>query len=53
MGGIGIRVFCPALKISLGDPYLKILDLAKLFVADAPMKKKNKKNLVSLPPRAL
>ena len=33
-------VFCPLLKISLVNPYLKILDLAKLFVADAPIKKK-------------
>ena len=32
--------FCSLLKISLRNPYLKILDLAKLFVADAPMKKK-------------
>ena len=41
-------VSCPLLKIYLGNPYLKILDLAKLFVADAPMKKKSR-NLV-LPP---
>ena len=26
-------VFCPLLKLSLRNPYLKILDLAKLFVA--------------------
>ena len=31
--------FCPLLKISLVNPYLKILYLTKLFVADAPMKK--------------
>ena len=31
--------FCPLLKISFRNPYLKILDLSKLFVADAPMKK--------------
>ena len=41
-----------ALKISLGNPYLKILDLAKLFIADAPMKK-NSKKLVLPPLRAL
>ena len=35
-------VFCPLLKISLVNPYLKILDLAKLFVADAPIKKTQK-----------
>ena len=29
--------FCHSLKISFGNPYLKILDLAKLFVADANM----------------
>ena len=34
--------FCSLLKISLRNPYLKILDLAKLFVADAPMKKNPK-----------
>ena len=31
--------FCFLLKISLGDPYLKILDLANLFVAVAHIKK--------------
>ena len=31
--------FCPLLKISLGNPYLKILELTKLFIADAPIKK--------------
>ena len=41
-------VFCPLLKISLFNPYLKILDLAKHFVADAPIKKYNKK--IFLPP---
>ena len=33
--------FYPLLKISLGNPYLKILDLSKLFIADAPVKKKS------------
>ena len=28
-------VFCSLFKISLGNPYLKILDLAKLFVVGA------------------
>ena len=36
-------VSCPLLKISLVNPYLKILDLAKLFVANAPIKQKYKK----------
>ena len=36
---INPMVFCPLLKISLGSLYLKILDLAKRFVADAPKKK--------------
>ena len=36
-------VFCPFLKISLGDPCLKILDLTKLFAADATMQKIQKK----------
>ena len=31
--------FCPSLKIFLGNSYLKILDLSKLFVADTPIKK--------------
>ena len=35
--------FCPLLKIALGNPYLKILELTKNFVADAPMKTKFKK----------
>ena len=34
-------VFCPLLKISLRNPYLKFLDLAKLFVAVAPITKKS------------
>ena len=41
LGGGAVRppaFFCPLLKISLRNPYLKILDLAKLFVSDAPMK---------------
>ena len=42
--------FLPLLKISLGNPYLKILDLTTLFVVDAPMKKST--NLVLLPLRA-
>ena len=33
---------CLLLKISWDNPYLKILDLANLFVADVPMKKKKK-----------
>ena len=33
-------VFCPLLKIPLGNPYLKMFNLTKLFIADAPMKKK-------------
>ena len=41
-----ILVFCPLLKISLGNPYLKILDLTKLFIVDTPMKKKK----IVLPP---
>ena len=32
-------VFCPLLKISLVNPCLIILDIAKLDVADAPIKK--------------
>ena len=46
-------VFCPLLKLSVGIPYLKILNLAKLFVADAPMKQKKIRKFVSPPPRAL
>ena len=38
--GSARRTLLPLLKISLGNPYLKILDLTKLFIADAPMKKK-------------
>ena len=37
-----LYVICPLLKISLGNPYLKILDIANLFVADALRKKKSK-----------
>ena len=44
-------VFCPFLKISLGNPYLKILTISKLFVADAP--KKRKKTLILPPLRTL
>ena len=35
--------FCPLLKICLGKSYQKILDLSKVFAADAPKKEKNKK----------
>ena len=35
--------FCLLLKIILRHPYLKILDLANLFVADAPIKTKIQK----------
>ena len=35
--------FRPLPKISLGNPYMKIIDLAKRFVADAYMKENNKK----------
>ena len=38
--------FCLLLKISWGKQYLKIIDLANLFVADVPMKMKEWKNLV-------
>ena len=58
-GGRGVTVrpppslfFCPLLKISLGNPYLKIIDLTKLFIADASMKKKIK-NFCLPPLRAL
>ena len=34
--------FLPFTQISLSKTYLKILDLTKLFIADAPMKKKIK-----------
>ena len=50
-GGAGGRCtppslpFCLLLKIIMRHPYLKILDLVNLFVADAPMKKKSR-NLV-------
>ena len=43
-GGGAVRlppvVFCPLLKKSPGNAYLKILNFSKLFIADAPMKKK-------------
>ena len=35
---------CPLLKISSGNPYQNILEIAQLFVADAPMKKKSIKS---------
>ena len=44
--------FCTLLKISSGNPCLKIISLAKLFVADAP-KKKKLKNLVLPPLKAI
>ena len=44
--------FCPLLKISFGNPFLKILDLKRLFIADGPMKNKST-NLVLPPLRAL
>ena len=44
-------VFCPLLKRSSGNPYLKILEFLKLFVDDAPMKKNP--NICLLPLRAL
>ena len=47
-GGGGDLVFSPLLKIS----YLKILDLANVFVADSSIKHK-KKIFVSPSPRAL
>ena len=40
--------FCLLLKISWGNPYLKILYLGNLFVVDTHMKKKSK-NLVLTP----
>ena len=45
MYGRPFLAFFLLLKIILTHPYLKILDLANLFVADAPMKKKSR-NLV-------
>ena len=45
-------VVCPLLKISLVNSYLKILDLAKLFFAEAPIKK-NTKKIFLLPFRSL
>ena len=43
-----VPIVCLLLKNIMRHSYLKILDLANLFVADAPMKKKSR-NLV-LPP---
>ena len=37
-------VFCSLLKTSLGNPYMKMLELLRIFVADAPKKENNKKN---------
>ena len=37
----GAVVIFPLRKKSKGNSYLNILDLSKLFVADAPMKEKN------------
>ena len=42
-------VFCPLLKKSSGNTYLKLLDFSQLYIADAPIKKKSKK--LVLPPR--
>ena len=58
MGGVAVRprllcFFCPILKISSCNPYLKILDLTKLFVADAPVKKKKYLKKELSPVRAL
>ena len=36
-------VFCPLLKKSSYNPYLKILDFSQLLVADTPMKPKRRK----------
>ena len=41
-GAFPSQAFCLLIKIYWGNPYLKILDLANLFVADSPMKKINK-----------
>ena len=38
-------VFCPLLKKSSVNPYLKNLDFSKHFIADAPSKKKSQKIL--------
>ena len=47
-GGVAVRplpvFFCPLIKKSSGNPYLKIHDFSQLFITDAPMKKKNQKN---------
>ena len=45
-------VFCPLLKISLGNPYLKILDLKNLLMR-MPLWKKKSKKIVLPPLRAL
>ena len=39
----GGGAFALLLKKSAGDPYLKTLDFSKIFIADAPMKKKTNK----------
>ena len=39
-------VFCPLIKISLGNPYLKIIDISKHIVADAPLNKKKSTKFV-------
>ena len=36
-------VFCPLLKKTSGNTYLKILDVSKLYSADAPVKNKFQK----------
>ena len=48
----GGGAFALLLKKSAGDPYLKTLDFSKIFIADAPMKKKST-NFVLSPLRAL
>ena len=46
-GGSAVRPppcgFLPFTKKSSGNPYPKILDFSQIFIADAPMKKKNPK----------
>ena len=51
VGAVDAVDFCPLLKMSLGNPYMKILDLSKLFVANAHTKKTKYRNLVLLPLR--
>ena len=44
---VRLYTFSPLLKKSSGNPYLKIPDFTKLFVADVPMKKKSKFSFTS------